>query len=905
MGHVKWPKRDQQQATVLTLPATFLGHKVEFLVDSGAERSIIPSNLVPDALLFPSSICLTGVTGSKIQSFGQCFVKIGVKKLRREFPVTFIAATAKPILGADFLTQFGLLLDMKSQTIYDPLTSLTASLVSLSSNGHTIHASDSSNKQTFLSVNFPSVLLPPDYTSLPSTDVSHQINTEGPPLFSKPRPLSPIKLDIAKREFDHLLKLNIVQPSSSPWASPLHMVKKSDGSWRPCGDYRRVNSVTIPDRYPVPNIQHFHNRLRGSTIFSKVDLVKAYHFVPVDKQDIPKTAICTPFGSFEYLRMPFGLRNSSGTFQRFIDCQLRSFSFTCAYLDDILIFSKNPEEHTDHLKIVLTKLSDLGLKVNESKCEFNKESLEFLGYNINEHGIRAPDSRIESLVNLSEPKNEKELVSILGMFGFYQKCMPQFANIVLPLRNIRKSKNFSWNKEHSEAFMKLKDALASAVRLSFPSKHGTLTITADASSVAIGACLNQTIDGEIQPLSFWSRKLSDAEQRLSTFDRELLAIFAAVRKWRDIIDGFNATVFTDHKPIVGAFKNSKPRLSDKQQRQLSFIGEYISDIIHIAGKDNVVADTLSRSISSVGEEEGTNQSGDLMSIAQEQAKNSHDYDDYKAFDIGKVKLFCETSYPNPRPVVPVPLRQTIFQAMHNLCHPGTKATLRLLNSRYFWKNMKPDVQKWCAECLECQAVKIGRHTKKGIKDLPCPSQRFSHVHMDIVGPLEQPEIDNPNKPRYLLPIIDSHTRWMEAAPLNDITSTTICHNFFLFWVSRFGPPLVLTTDRGTQFCSELSERLNDVLGIHHIRTCAFNPRANGMVERVHRNLKCALKARGKHWLSQLPIVLLGIRMRPDENGESAFSRTTGEQPMMPHILPANADLTELSCLLYTSPSPRD
>ena len=196
---------------------------------------------------------------------------------------------------------------------------------------------------------------------------------------------------------------------------------------------------------------------------------------------------------------------------------------------------------------------------------------------------------------------------------------------------------------------------------------------------------------------------------------ELLAIFAVVRKWRDIIDGFNATVFTDHKPIVGAFKNSKPRLSDKQQQQLSFIGEYISDIIHIAGKDNVVANTLLRCISSVGKEEATNQSGDLISIPKEQVKKIHDYDEYKAFHIGKVNLFCEISYQNARPVVPVSLRYTIFQAMHNLCHPGTKATLRLLNSRYFWKNMKPDVQKWCAECLECQAVKIGRHTKKGIK----------------------------------------------------------------------------------------------------------------------------------------------------------------------------------------------
>ena len=136
------------------------------------------------------------------------------------------------------------------------------------------------------------------------------------------------------------------------------------------------------------------------------------------------------------------------------------------------------------------------------------------------------------------------------------------------------------------------------------------------------------------------------------------------------------------------------------------------DIIHITGKDNVVSDTLSRCISSVCEEEGTNQSGDLISIAKEQAKDIHDYDEYKAIDIGKVNLFCETSYPNPRPVVPVSLRHIIFQAMHNLCHPGTKETLRLLNSRYFWKNMKLDVQKWCAECLEYQAVKsVATQTK--------------------------------------------------------------------------------------------------------------------------------------------------------------------------------------------------
>lgn len=173
--------------------------------------------------------------------------------------------------------------------------------------------------------------------------------------------------------------------------------------------------------------------------------------------------------------------------------------------------------------------------------------------------------------------------------------------------------------------------------------------------------------------------------------------------------------------------------------------------------------------------------------------------------------------------------------------------------------------------------------------------------MDIVGPLDPPDNENLQKPRYLLTIVDSHTRWLEATPLTDISSQSVCQAFVSSWVCRFGPPLHLTTDRGTQFTSELAHNLTSILGIHHIRTSAFNPRANGIVERSHRTLKAALKARGRHWLTQLPIVLLGLRMRPSEDGSSPFSRVTGEQPMVPHILPSTGDLTQLSIQLHQLP----
>jgi len=244
------------------------------------------------------------------------------------------------------------------------------------------------------------------------------------------------------------------------------------------------------------------------------------------------------------------------------------------------------------------------------------------------------------------------------------------------------------------------------------------------------------------------------------------------------------------------------------------------------------------------------------------------------------------------------MTKAIFEALHGLSHPGGKATYRLLSSRYFWPTMKADIHTWCSECQACQRSKVGRHTKRPVSELPHPTQRFTNVHIDIVGPLTLPEADSTSRPRYLLTMIDSYTRWLEAIPICDISAATVAKTFLSAWVSRFGPPLTLISDRGAQFRSELIAQITELLGVHHIRTSAYNPRANGMVERVHRSLKTALKARGKYWLEQLPMVLLGIRIYPDEDNRSPFSLTTGEQPLMPAIATTEEGLQQLSTRLH-------
>ena len=474
-----------------------------------------------------------------------------------------------------------------------------------------------------------------------------------------------------------------------------------------------------------------------------------------------------------------------------------------------------------------------------------------------------------------------------------------------------KQKIFNWTDTHQQSFDLLKNKLCEATELFFPVPGVPLSVTTDASKVAVGACLHQTVNGESQPLAFFSRSMSDCETRYSTFDRELLAVFAAIKKWKHYLSGSVVSVFTDHKPLVGALKNHKERDSDRQSRQISFILEYISDVIFISGKSNIVADTLSRPVADILSVDSSkiNPLIDLVSIAKEQNLVSKP-NNLTSVKINDLNLFCDTSSANPRPFIPETLRRNIFESLHNLAHPGWKATCRLIGSRYYWLSLKSDVKRWCEECVRCQACKIGRHVCRPLVKLPMPSQRFTNIHIDIFGPLEQSS-GGYNTPRYLITMVDAYTRWLEAIPVSEITAEVVCKTFLFHWVSRFGPPLYIISDKGTQFNSELLTNFTKFLGIHQIRTSSYNPKANGMVERAHRTLKAALRSRADDWLEQLPYVLLGLRMRPDSDGSSAYSRVTGEHPFMPQIFTDSILEEDLSKLLnkvvfpYNIPRSRD
>ncbi|UYV63130.1 hypothetical protein LAZ67_2003234, partial [Cordylochernes scorpioides] len=572
---------------------------LRFLVDSGADISIIPPK---DKNRMPSSdYKLYAANSTEIVTYGTKVRNLDIG-LRRQFQWPFVIAnTNRAIIGADFLSNFGLIIDIKNKRLIDGITNLSIRGViqSISDMGN-ISTLNSSSKVSAILTKYPNLCRPPSDFVEAKHSVKHYIPTRGQPIHSKARRLDSQRLTLAKAEFQYMLNNGIIRPSNSPWASPLHLVSKKDESLRPCGDYRRLNAVTLPDRYPIPRLDDFHHILKGTRVYSKIDLCKAFYQIPIAEEDKPKTSIITPFGLFEFNVMSFGLRNATATFQRFMHEVLRNLDFAFVYLDDILVASKTEEEHYSYLETLFSRLNSYGLRINLSKSKFLVQEIDFLGYLITSHGVKPLPTKVKAILEYKKPKTVHELRIFLGMLNFYRTFLNNAAETQAILHEyLRGAKKkdrseIKWTEEAEVQFEKCKQALANTALLAFPDTELPISLCTDASDRAVGSVLQQLDNNNWKPIAFFSKKLNPAQCNYSTYDKELLAIYLSIKFFKHLLEAREFTILNDHKPLIYAFKQKNEKASPRQLRHLQYISQFTTDIKYIKGTDNIVADALSR-----------------------------------------------------------------------------------------------------------------------------------------------------------------------------------------------------------------------------------------------------------------------------------------------------------------------
>ena len=732
--------------------------------------------------------------------------------------------------------------------------------------------------------------------------VKHTIPlTDEQPIKQRPYRTPYALQEKVKAQVKEMADHGIIRRSASPWTSPVVMVKKKDGKMRFCIDFRRLNSITRKDTYPLPRIDEMLDKLSDSTLFTTLDLQSGYWQIEVEEVDKQKTAFSTGNDLWEFNVLPFGLTGAPATFQRCMNFILMDSTNAMVYIDDIIIFSNSFEQHLEDIQDVMERLQLAGLKIKPTKCEFAKKSVRFLGHIVSAKGIQPDPANTEKIRNFPVPKTVKNIQQFLGLVGYYRRFIQNFARIAAPLNElVKKDKDFKWTSTQQKAFEILRDKLLCPPILRYPMLDQPFILMTDASGIALGAILGQKHkDEKDHVIAYASRSLKKHEKGYSVIEQEALAIIFAIKQFRHYLYGQKIILYTDHKPLVWLMTHKDT--SSRLIRWALQLQEFDIEFKYKVGKANSNADCMSRL--EISEMEESTLEVTVMTILKE----VHEEDDIKEAQNGdacckKIKAYMEGAKPKEALseywkknkdnfeirkkvlyfhdstydaiVLPSRLREGIMLEYHDGAlggHLSARKSLKRIRDKYYWPDMEKDIINWCKSCQICQTRKgTGRQPKAPLKPMPVVLAPMEQVAMDVVGPLPLTLQGN----KYILVFSDYFTKWPEAYPMADQKAETIAQIFVEKIVYRYGVPRKLLTDRGTNFMSNLLVDISKIFQITRIHTSPYHPQTDGLVERFNqtllRMLACYTSENQTDWDLHIPSCLFAYR--------NAVHTSTGETP---------------------------
>ena len=747
--------------------------------------------------------------------------------------------------------------------------------------------------------------------------VKHTIDTQGQgPIRQRAYRFSPHQRETAQEIIDELLRFKIIQPSLSPWAAPIVLVKKKTGDVRLCVDYRKLNAITKKDSFPLPRIDDVLDMLDGQKFFSTIDLASGYWQIEMDDDSKEKTAFIVDNNVYEWNRLAFGLTNAPGTFQRLMNFVLRGvLGKTClVYLDDIIVFSKTKEEHFNNLRQIFRLLDEANLKMKLAKCEFLCKSVHYLGHIISGDGVAPDPAKVETLKNFSRPRTVVELQSFLGLASYYRRFIKDFSTIAHPLLQHTQGKPkpkdlIPWGEDEIKAFECLRSILITEPLLAFPDFSKELLVHTDASNYGAGAVLSQMHGGKDKPIAYASRHFNKAELNYSTIEKEAAAVVFGIKRFRHYLQDKPFVIVSDHRPLqwLKTFKDETGRLG----RWSIMLANTNYTVKYRPGRIHENADFLSRipvcsvrasptNVVMIKEQEKDLLCNDIrayMTKGELREENRNPYPSWaKEIELYFTRdgVLCREGppisskrrrSPQTQVVVPLNIRKQLLEEYHDSPlsgHLATRRTRLRLEDKYYWPSLDDDVKTYCKSCTVC-ALQRRSTLRAYLNPLELATRPFEILGLDFMGPILP---HSPLGNNHILVITDYFTKWVEVIPLRTTSALVTAKALMDRVILYHGPPKTVVTDRGPNFTSELFSSLCKALNVKHLRTTAYHPQTNGLTERFNRTMvemiRKYLEKGFSRWEDALGPVAFAYRNSVHSStNETPYFLNHGRDPVLP------------------------